>query len=158
MPETRTERLIFLLGLIAAGVLVALIVTRPRDSGTAGSPRLDTQAPAVTTTSTTTTGQTVTTATTAPATTTTAAGPVSLRLAAKADTWLDVRRSSPTGELLYQGTLAGGDSRTFTGSRFRVRFGAAANVSATLNGKPLPLPGGTYSVTIGSAGLGKRSA
>jgi hypothetical protein len=60
--------------------------------------------------------------------------------------------------VLYEGTLPAGAARTFSGTSFDVRFGAAANVEATLNGKPLRLPGGTYSVTIGRAGLGPRTA
>lgn len=50
------------------------------------------------------------------------------------------------------------DTRTFTGTSFRVRFGAAANLIARLNGQPLRLPGGTYSATITRTGLGSRSA
>jgi hypothetical protein len=60
--------------------------------------------------------------------------------------------------VLFEGTLVKGDSRSLTAPKFHVRFGAAANVAATLNGKPLSLPGGTYSVDIGSSGLGTRSA
>jgi hypothetical protein len=59
---------------------------------------------------------------------------------------------------MFEGTLRAGESKTFSGSDFRVRFGGAANVEAVLNGKPLPLPSGTYSVTVGPGGLGPRSA
>ena len=98
-----------------------------------------------------------TTETTTAATTET---PVETRLqvTAKDDTWLSIRRGSATGSVLFEGTLAKGDSRSYTATQFHVRFGAAANVSAKLDGKPLPLPGGTYSVDIGSGGLGPRSA
>lgn len=79
-------------------------------------------------------------------------------MTATADTWLSVRRDTASGDVLFEGTLASGDSRSFSGAKFAVRFGAAANVRAHLNGKSLPLPSGTYSTTITSAGLGPRSA
>jgi hypothetical protein len=83
---------------------------------------------------------------------------LTLHIAARDDTWLSIRRDSSTGDVLFEGTLAKGDTRTFTAKQFSVRFGAAANVAATLNGKALPLPGGTYSATIDRRGLGARSA
>lgn len=79
-------------------------------------------------------------------------------MTARSDTWVSVRKASRTGPVLFEGTMAGGDTRTFKGVSLSVRFGAAANVEATLNGRPLPLPGGTYSVQIGRSGLGPRSA
>ena len=159
MPEERWEWFVFVLGAAIAGLLVALIVIDR-------TPRTPASRPAVATLSTTTTtaGRTTTRAAPIPTTTaltsTRAAAPppaVKLRLTARADTWLSVRRSR-SGRVLYQGTLAAGASRTFSGERFEVRFGAAANVQARLNGKPLPLPGGTYSVVVGASGLGPRSA
>ena len=156
MPEERWEWFVFVLGAAIAGLLVALIVIDR-------TPRTPASRPAVARLSTTTAG-TTTRAATIPTTTALAspraAAPppaVKLRLTARADTWLSVRRSR-SGRVLYQGTLAAGASRTFSGERFEVRFGAAANVQARLNGKPLPLPGGTYSVVVGASGLGPRSA
>jgi len=83
---------------------------------------------------------------------------VRLQLTARVDTWVSVRRGSSTGIVLFEGTMAGGSSRTFTGTILALRFGAAANVSAKLNGRPLALPGGTYSVDVSRNGLGPRSA
>lgn len=157
MPEERWEWLALVLGVLAAGVLVAAIVFR--DSPRAAPGRA--VVPASTAVRRTTTRAATTTAAPTPSTTTRTAprpAPVTLRLTARADTWVSVSSPAAGKRVLYQGTLPAGASRTFSGERFQVRFGAAANVRATLNGKPLPLPGGTYSVTVGESGLGPRSA
>jgi RodZ C-terminal domain len=158
MPETRGEWLVFLLGVLAIGALAGFIVIRHQQ---------DTQGAA-----TTGVGRVVktpsaeaipgsgssTSPNTTPATTPAVAAAVRLRLQATNDTWLSVRAGSAAGKTLYEGTLATGESKTFTGGRIWVRFGAAADVTATLNGRALALPGGTYSASITSSGLGARSA
>lgn len=167
MPETTAERILFALGLLiiaALGAIVAWESTR-RDPST---PRRTAAATVTQPTTRPTTAVTTTSAaaTTSAATTTAPPHPPAsqsapatrLRLTARSDTWVAVRRTSPAGPVLFQGTMTAGDSRTFTAPSLSVRFGAAANVTATLNGRPLPLPGGTYSVDIGRAGLGTRSA
>jgi cytoskeletal protein RodZ len=171
MPETRVERLLFLLGLGVTGVLVAVVILGRHPSERA-SPATPTTTPpttvSVTSTSfstptttarTPTTAPTTTSQTTTPAVTTTGtASQTRLAVTARADTWVSIRRDTPTGAVLFEGTLAAGDSRSFSGAKFAVRFGAAANVQAKLDGRPLSLPGGTYSTTITRAGLGPRSA
>jgi cytoskeletal protein RodZ len=174
MPETLGERLVFLAGVLLIGFLIAAIVFRPKTSDPAAAPRADTvrgrtlartttrpAPPVVTTASVPTTAAaapTTSTETAGTTTTTAASNRIELRVAARDDTWLSIRRGSATGDILFEGTLAKGDSRRYTASRFYVRFGAAANVSASVDGKPLNLPGGTYSVTISRGGLGPRSA
>ncbi|MGZ4371983.1 MAG: DUF4115 domain-containing protein [Gaiellaceae bacterium] len=166
MPETAFERVFFIGGIIAIAALVAVIAWETQTSGPktniAGA-RTGATATHVTESTPTTTAvlpTTATTVTSTPAAPTTSNPPESirLRLTARADTWLSVRRGSATGPLLYEGTLTAGASRSFSGDAFRVRFGAAANVSAELDGEPLHLPGGTYSATITTAGVGDRSA
>ena len=179
VPETRLEWAVFLGGLAVIGALLAIVVFgRAKSSPSAAStvltavsttagPRIGTALTGATTTRltttstavrTTTTIHTTTTTTTATTTaTTTGAAPITLRLAALQDTWFSVRRGSSSGAVLYEDTLTAGESKTFTGTRLWVRFGAASNVSATLDGQALTLPGGTYSVPITSAGLGARS-
>jgi hypothetical protein len=160
VPHSRNEWIVFVAGLLVIGFLVAEIVVHPSDTDpgvrTARQAR-SAESTQATNEGTTTHPRTTTLTRTVPSTTTTVRS-VRLRLRAKADTWLLVRRTSRSGQLVYQGTLIAGDSRSFTGTSFSVRFGAAANVAATLNGKPLPLPSGTYSVSIGRDGLGPRSA
>ena len=157
--------MVFALGIAVIGLLMAVIVLG-RHSTEGAVPATPTTAPgrtvALTSTSVETTRSSTSPATTA-GTTTTAAPPepatgARLEVTATADTWVSIRRDTTRGDVLFEGTLASGDSRSFTATRFVVRFGAAANVQARLNGKPLKLPGGTYSTTITQAGLGPRSA
>lgn len=164
MPETRVERLLFLLGLGVIGVLVAVVILGRHPSKGASSATPTTTPPPTVPVTSTSLYATTTTAN-APTTTTrssraTAPSRVATRLAvtARADTWVSIRRDTPTGAVLFEGTLEAGDSRSFSGTKLAVRFGAAANVQAKLNGRPLPLPSGTYSTTISPAGLGPRSA
>jgi len=70
-----------------------------------------------------------------------------------AATWLEVRDGSSTGEVLYSGTLEPGASQEFTSTRLWARLGGAANVDVTLNGKPVPMPAGTYDAVFDSSGF-----
>ena len=145
MPETRGEWLLFLLGLVAVAALAVTIVhLRQRSSAPtpAAAPTTTAQAAA-----------------TPPEATTTVSTQTrfSLELRALTDTWLQVREQASTGRILYEGTLAAGDHRSFTGLRLWLRFGAASNIEATLDGRRLRLPGGTYSAPITAAGLGPRT-
>jgi RodZ C-terminal domain len=57
--------------------------------------------------------------------------------------WLEVRRRSARGAVLFSGELGAGRRLRFTGSRLWARFGAAGNLSISVDGKPLVLQG-TY--------------
>jgi hypothetical protein len=153
VPEERWEWVVFWLGIGVVVALVALIVV----GGSAKAPVGRAEAAEPTPTATVVTPASTQPTTTAKPKPPPAPAPITLRLAARNDTWLSVRTSSGH-TVLYEGTLPAGAARTFSGTSFDVRFGAAANVEATLNGKPLRLPGGTYSVTIRRAGLGPRTA
>ena len=80
---------------------------------------------------------------------------VQLTLAAtRGSSWVEVRAGSSTGKVLYAGTLAAGASKQFESSaRIWVRFGGAGNVDAVLDGKPLPIPAGTYDGVFDSLGF-----
>jgi hypothetical protein len=155
VPEERWESVVFWLGIGAVVALVALIVV----GGSAKAPigRAEAAEPTPTATVVAPTPPPTQPTVTAKPKPRPAPAAVTLRLTARNDTWLSVRTSSGH-TVLYEGTLPAGAARTFSGTSFDVRFGAAANVEATLNGKPLRLPGGTYSVTIRRAGLGPRTA
>jgi hypothetical protein len=153
VPETTTERVVFAVGLAVVAALVFLIVTDRKQSGSA-APRLRTGTISTLTGAPTTTALPTTTSPASLPPVRTGSHPARLRLTARASTWLSVHRNSPGGDLLFEGTLAAGSTKTFAGTAFGVRFGAAANVEARLNGRPLSLPGGTYSTTITRAGVG----
>jgi hypothetical protein len=155
VPETTTERVVFAVGLAVVAALVFLIVAGRNPSGST-APRVRTGTVSTSTGAPTTTALPTTTSPTALA----PAGrqQARLRLTAQADTWRSGHRDSPSGDLLFEGTLAAGNTKTFAGTAFGVRFGSAANVVASVNGKTLSLPSGTYSATITSAGLGRRSS
>jgi hypothetical protein len=55
--------------------------------------------------------------------------------------WIEARRESKTGTLLYKGTLEPGKRLAFTAPRLWVELGAAGNLSITSDGKPTVLSG-----------------
>lgn len=58
-----------------------------------------------------------------------------------AGTYIEVRRGSSTGSVLYEGTLRSGESNLVTGKRFWVRIRHQNGLRMTLNGKAVSLPG-----------------
>lgn len=163
MPETRGERIIFWIGILAIAALVALIVLEKK-TALFETHRAPAAAPPVTTTAAVTdaaapasppaatslrTGET----TTAPKPPRAVATAVRLKLRATVDTWVEVRSGSAAGNVLYSGILPQGSVKRFRDKRVWVRFGAAANLTARLNGRPLQLPPGTYGALVGARGL-----
>ena len=57
--------------------------------------------------------------------------------------WLEIRSGSPTGRVLFSGTLEPGKALAFRAPRLWARFGAAGNLTITQNGRPVRLMG-TY--------------
>ena len=76
-----------------------------------------------------------------------------LTLTAIADTWVEIRSGSAGGDVIYSGILRQGTAKRFRSTHLWASFGAAANLTARLNGKPLHLPPGTYSALVGARGL-----
>jgi pyruvate/2-oxoglutarate dehydrogenase complex dihydrolipoamide acyltransferase (E2) component len=163
MPETRGERIIFGIGTLAIAALVALIVlekttdrfeTRHTSAATepvttaAATKEAAAPAPETTTAPETTAGE----ATAAPEPARIASG-VRLTLSATADTWVEIRSGSADGDVLYSGILPRGSAKRFRSTQLWASFGAASNLTARLNGKPLHLPPGTYSALVGARGL-----
>ena len=58
-----------------------------------------------------------------------------------AGTYIEVRRNSSTGSVLYAGTLRSGESNLVTGKRFWVRIRHQSGLRMTLDGKAVSLPG-----------------
>jgi hypothetical protein len=55
--------------------------------------------------------------------------------------WLEVRRGSATGRVLFSGELAPGRHLHLTGTRLWARFGAANNLAIRANGRPVKFIG-----------------
>jgi hypothetical protein len=158
MPETRSERIVFGIGILAIAALVALIVLEMTTDRFKKHPTPAALPPVVTATTTTEAAppppaSTTEETTPAPERAGTSATRVRLTLRATADTWVDVRAGSADGDVLYVGILPEGTVKRFRSTRIWVRFGAAANLTARLNGRPLHLPPGTYDALVGARGL-----
>ena len=69
---------------------------------------------------------------------------VDLRIAAHGSgSWLEIRRGSATGPVLYSATLTDGQTLQFHAPKLWGRFGAASNLTITVNARPVRLEG-TY--------------
>jgi hypothetical protein len=67
---------------------------------------------------------------------------VDLRIEARGTgSWLELRRVSGTGPVLYSGTLRPGTTLHFRAARIWSRLGAAGNLVVTENGRPVQLQG-----------------
>ena len=67
---------------------------------------------------------------------------VDLRIVAGTNgSWLEIRRRSASGPVLYEGTLEPGRRLHLRGARLWGLFGAAGNVSITDNGRRVELSG-----------------
>lgn len=140
VPATRFERVLVFAGLVGAAGLVFLVFTASRDyRDSQPSTRLPSAPAAVA------------------ATTAEERAPVSRAsvelTATRGASWLEVRAGSGRGESLFVDTLDRGDRERFSEERLWLRFGAAQNVDATLNGEPVDLPGGTTTVVVSPSGV-----
>jgi len=67
---------------------------------------------------------------------------VDLRIVAHGNgSWMEVRRRSARGPVLYRAILAPGKKLHLRGTRLWARFGAAGNLSITDNGRSIELSG-----------------
>jgi hypothetical protein len=155
MPETTTERLAALIGLVASLVLlfIAFSANTRQDvvpvaaSRTQAATQVTTQPPALSPAS-------PVAASTKPAPRPAANRLLLILTAARGDCWLSARSGSADGRLLYEGTLLSGRSLRLDGARLWLRFGAASNVDLTLNGKKIAaLPAGTGDVLATARGI-----
>ena len=70
-------------------------------------------------------------------------------VAARGDTWLQVRSRSHTGHVLFEGNVSRGDAVRLRARRLWVRFGSASNVDLLIDGQLADLPlFGTYDAYI----------
>ena len=67
--------------------------------------------------------------------------------------WISVYAGSPSGALLYQGTLEKGQTQQFTKKRLWIELGAAENLVVALNGEPVSFPEGPSVVVVTAKGV-----
>jgi uncharacterized protein DUF4115 len=80
--------------------------------------------------------------------------PIVLRLAAATGgSWIEIRRVSAWGEVIYSGVLERGQSVRFRGKRFWLRLAAPAALTARINGKLAALPERASSVLVTRKGI-----
>ena len=148
MPETRLERALFLLGLVAMAALAFAIARSWHRSAILAAPAATARVQRTATAPHRVAGPTGSEAASiAPE------RAVSLALTASRATWVEVRSRSATGAILYTGTLESGATKRFRDSIIWVRFGAASNLGAQLNGQRLRLPAGTYDALFDTTGF-----
>lgn len=171
--RTRRRSLVLSGAILTVGALIAVGIWQLSSANSAStasagldrSPAKTGQAMPATETAAATDSQSAVSATTTPAPGDSEPPPVAERStvrlvisANRGDCWLQVRRGSSTGKLLYDGFLYQGAREDFRGSRLWVRFGNAGNVNVTLNGDPLAgIPAGTSDVLVTPAGIGRVS-
>ena len=153
MPETTTERLVAIVGLVAAvAMLAAALSARNQRAAVAVSAPLAVQPLPIGTR----TQQPVAAVTARPATKAPAPADVARLVlrAARGDCWLSIRVGTPDGAVVYEGVLTAGRTLRVQGTRLWVRLGAAANLDVALNGKPVTTPAaGTLDVVVTPAGI-----
>jgi hypothetical protein len=154
MPETRLDRALFGAGLVAIALLaLAIAHSWDRQHSVAAPPAPTTQARRVPTTPIQTRAAAETTASTPTTTDATSAAPISLTLtAARGSSWLQVRKGSPTGAILYAGLLTSGSAKSYRAPTLYVRFGQAGNIDASIDRHTRRLRVGTYTARFDSAG------
>jgi hypothetical protein len=156
VPDRPREWIAFVLALCTLGVLVPLIVLK--ETQTSSRPASNATA-TVATTAVATRGSTGRAKTPTVEGRTTPlpgaqAGAHLVLTASRGDSRVVVRLGSAHGSVLFEGTLAKGETRTFTEPVLWASFTASENIDVHLNGQPLGLPSGTVSIVITPQGFG----
>jgi Domain of unknown function (DUF4115) len=74
--------------------------------------------------------------------------------AARNDSWVQIRKGSFAGPVLFDGIVSEGQSIHVVGGRFWARFGALGNFDLTINGRPVhPAFSGTVDTVITAAAI-----
>jgi cytoskeleton protein RodZ len=74
-------------------------------------------------------------------------------VASRGRCWVEVRRGSANGAIVFLRTLEQGDTARLDGVRLWVRFGAPWNVDATVNGRIVQLPSALGNVVVTARGV-----
>jgi hypothetical protein len=151
MPETTSERVAAVVGLVAAATLFLLAL-----SAKTRVEAVQVASPTAAETTLVPGDEPVTAAASPPAAPEPARASTALLAltAARGDCWLSVRADASDGKVLYEGTLVSGRTIRLQGKQLWVRMGAAANLDLTLNGeKVAELPAGTVDVVATPTGV-----
>ena len=171
VPDSRSERIVFFVGLGAILALAVALVPalrhyqhRPHaeafspiasagasNEPTAYRPARRHTAPAARTSRA---SKPAAAATASPTQTPAQAQTVRLTLTARrGDCWAEIHRGSANGKLLYQGTLVKGKTYKVAVGTLWIRFGAPQNVEVAIDGKTATIPTGTQDVLVTRAGV-----
>ena len=168
MPDSRTERIAFAVGLAAIAALAIALIPAWRSYHSSSSPLLPSLArsggaeaertsyrpPTAPAQKSLAAPAGVSRETPAPRKAAPAAAVAKLRLAAsRGDCWLEVRASTAKGKVLYVGTLIKGKSLKLAARTFWIRFGAPQDVDLVVNGDPVSIPSGTLDVLVSRDGI-----
>ncbi len=145
-PHRRLERRGVLFALAGIGILFALLIAAFRfgghDNPSSQIPNLGPSTPkAHAKTKTTTTHKAVVRP----------ARPAKFRffvVSTSGNCWMEVRNYSVNGRTLYAGTLQLHQSQRFVARRLWIDFGSPGNVSASVNGQAVTIPGSGRTVTV----------
>jgi len=144
VPGTRLERLLFLIGVVAAAVLAVLVFAAWRDyRHSAPSHAVQTTPPPAPQPAASVAG--------AAFKSRDRAQPAASHLvltAARGESWVEVRAGSETAPSLYAQTLTRGKHLSYRRARLWIRFGLPVNIDATIDGKSVELPAGVADVLL----------
>jgi hypothetical protein len=133
---------VFVVGLLAAGTVGGLLVSRDHPA-----PARSPHHPVARAAPPTTRATTPPTVPAAPVLVSSGAGyseyrlsrPATILLTASGRCWVEIRQSGPSGPILYEGNLVAGDSKGAPASTW-VRLGNPSNVTVRVNGVPISPP------------------
>ena len=149
MPETLTERLTALVGVVAAVTLVIIALSARTERSAVPFPAAPPADPVSRDVRALPAANRPLRSQARPARTTSV-----VLTAARGDCWLSLRAGSADGRVLYEGVLVRGRSVRARAPRLWIRLGAGANVDMAVNGnKAAPLDAGTGHVVVGPAGV-----
>ena len=139
----RVERRGVLLALVGIGILFALVIAAWKFSGNDSNP-----IPNLGTTTTPKSTKPVVPTRTQKRATTRAARFRFFVVAVGGSCWMDVRNYGSSGRTLFTGTVDPGQSHRFIARRLWISLGNSGHLKASLNGRPVAIPGSGGSVVV----------
>jgi len=143
----RVERRGVLLALVGIGIVFALVIAAWKFSGNNANPIANLNTPPTTPTTKASTTRTKTKPKPKP-TVTVPARFAFFMVAVGGSCWMDVRNYSSSGRTLFTGTVDPGQNHRFVARRLWINLGDPAHLKASLNGRPVTIPGGGRPVAL----------